>query len=144
MLVVMSASSSYTDRRPIAEPNLAWHSSRALTKAAGWSNARSREARFLRAYTKLLTDYLGGMPSPIQKELIRRASRTALRLELLDVRMLAGETSDQASREYVALNSVLIRTLRALGVAHKPPDPADRGLANYLAVKVLSDGRDAA
>jgi hypothetical protein len=62
-------------------------------------------------------------------------------LELLDVRMLAGETSEQASREYVALNSVLIRTLRALGVAHKPPGPVDQGcLAGYLATKARSDG----
>ncbi len=134
MLVAMDTSSS-PDHRQTGTGALprGWNCSRALTRAGGWTNSRSREARFLRAYAKLLADQLGGEPSDIQKELIRRAARTALRLELLDTRMLTtGDPGDAPSaREYVSLNSVLIRILRTLGMA-KVPAGKQQTLADYV------------
>jgi hypothetical protein len=109
-------------------------SSPGLNRPEGWVDGRTREGRYIREYQEMLADHHGGPPTVSQAELIRRASRTALRLELLDARMLAGELSkDQASREYVALNTGLIRILRELGMSKAPAEQSS--LAGYLAAK---------
>jgi hypothetical protein len=44
----------------------------------GWSiDGRSREGRFLRAYERMLAEHVGGKPSHVQRELIRRCARLA-------------------------------------------------------------------
>ena len=70
----------------------------------GWSiDGRSREGRFLRAYERMLAEHVGGKPSHVQRELIRRCAGLALHLELQDERsMLAGEMGDGMSRRYFA------------------------------------------
>jgi hypothetical protein len=84
----------------------------------GWSiDGRSREGRFLRAYERMLAEHVGGKPSHVQRELIRRCAGLALHLELQDERsMLAGEMGDGMSRRYLAWSNTLSRTLRLLGL----------------------------
>jgi hypothetical protein len=93
--------------------------SRAIDRGSiGWSlDGRSREGRFLTAYSDMLAEHCGGNPSRVQKELIRRCARLALHLELQDEKLLAGVTpSDHASRQYLAWNGHLSRTLLKLGL----------------------------
>jgi hypothetical protein len=82
----------------------------------------------------MLTEHLGGKPSRVQRELIRRCARLALHLELQDERsMLAGEMGDGMSRRYLAWNNTLSRTLRLLGLeSAKDHAPV---LADYLAAR---------
>jgi hypothetical protein len=64
-----------------------------------------------------LAEHLGGRPSRVQRELIRRCARLALHLELQDERsMMAGEMGDGMSRRYLAWHGALARTLRLLGL----------------------------
>ena len=93
--------------------------SRAIDRGSiGWSlDGRSREGRFLTAYSDMLAEHCGGNPSRVQQELIRRCARLALHLELQDEKLLAGVTpSDDASRQYLAWNGHLSRTLLKLGL----------------------------
>ena len=93
--------------------------SRAIDRGSiGWSlDGRSREGRFLTAYSDMLAEHCGGNPSRVQQELIRRCARLALHLELQDEKLLSGETpSDHASRQYLAWNGHLSRTLLKLGL----------------------------
>jgi hypothetical protein len=113
--------------------------SRAIDRGAvGWSiSGRSREGRFLRAYERMLTDHLGGKPSRVQAELIRRCSRLALHLELQDERsMQRSEMSDHASRQYLAWHGALIRTLRELGLQGAAPRAPT--LADYVAARTAA------
>jgi hypothetical protein len=100
--------------------------SRALDHPFGWGDARTKEARFLKAYEERLLKHLGGEPTVMQTELVRRACRTALRLELLDVDLICGKRrrDPASSREYVSLGTQLIRTLRALGMAKTEAEQA--------------------
>lgn len=105
--------------------------------AVGWSlDGRSREGRFLRNYERMLADHVagaGGMPSTVQRELIRRAARLALHIELQDERFMAGrEPSDHAGKQYLAWSASLVRTLKVLGVAPAAAKPTET-LASYLA-----------
>ena len=65
----------------------------------------------------MLVEHLGGAPSRVQMEMIRRCSRLALHLELMDEQLLSGERmSDFASRQYLAWSGSLMRALRLLGL----------------------------
>jgi hypothetical protein len=114
--------------------------SRAIDRGSvGWSiDGRSREGRFLRAYERMLTEHVGGKPSRVQGELIRRCARLALHLELQDERsMQSGEMSLHAGRQYLAWHGALARTLRLLGIEGKQ-QPAPN-LAEYLASKTPAE-----
>jgi hypothetical protein len=92
-------------------------------------DGRSREGRFLRAYERMLGLHVGGSPSAVQRQLIARAARLALHIELMDDRALkAGGMADRDSRQYLAWSNCLNRALRDLGLkgaAQKPPSIAD-------------------
>jgi hypothetical protein len=93
--------------------------SRALDRGSiGWSiDGRSREGRFLLAYQAMLAEHLGGSPSRVQRELIRRCARLALHLELQDEKLMTGAPpSDHTARQYLAWNNALVRTLARLGL----------------------------
>jgi len=83
----------------------------------GRIDGRSREGRFLAAFEAGLFAQLGGSPTTAQRFLVRRASRAALRLELLDEELAAtGELSVHGARAYSASENSLRRTLREIGV----------------------------
>jgi hypothetical protein len=86
----------------------------------------------LRAYEAMLVEHVGGKPSPVQGELIRRCARVALHLELADEKAFAGSAmSDPAARQYSIWSGSLVRTLRHLGLQGAPePVPT---LAEILA-----------
>lgn len=95
----------------------------------GRIDGRSREGRFLRAFEGDLIKQLGGSPSAAQAFLIRRAARSALRLELMDEELSEkGDVSAHAGRVYGALSNALRLTLRELGLrstTEKPKRLAD-------------------
>src|SRR5437764_846053 len=59
-------------------------------------DGRSREGRFLRTYERALIEHVGGSPSVVQRQLIHRAARLALHLELMDEKSL-GEGGEGAA-----------------------------------------------
>jgi hypothetical protein len=111
--------------------------------AVGWSiDGRSREGRFLRAYERMLAEHVGGRPSRVQAELIRRASRLALHLEIQDdLSLQTGQMSDHAGRQYLAWHGALARTLTLLGMESAAPRHAT--LQEYLSRRA-ADGQPAA
>jgi hypothetical protein len=65
----------------------------------------------------MLEEHLGGKPSRVQAEMIRRCARLALHLELQDERTLVSASmSDHTARQYLAWHGALVRTLRQLGL----------------------------
>jgi hypothetical protein len=69
----------------------------------------------------MLGEHVGGKPSRVQAELIRRCARLALHLELQDEKSLSGAgMSDHTARQYLAWHGALIRTLRQLGLRGAP------------------------
>ncbi len=106
----------------------------ALDHPSSWAkDGRTRQARFLKDYQQRLLAHIGGAPSTVQTELIRRASRLALHLELADARALAGtDPPAQAQRNYVALSTQLVRCLQALGIK-KPTEQVGPTLAEIVA-----------
>ena len=94
--------------------------SRAIDRGSvGWSiDGRSREGRFLRAYEAMLKEHLGGHPSTVQVQMIHRAARLALHLELQDEKALAGaEMTADGTRIYISWHRNLMSSLRQIGVA---------------------------
>lgn len=104
----------------------------------GTLDARSREGRYLRTYEAALTQHVGGQPSATQRILITRASRLALRLELLDETALAGSSSDHDLRLYSSLNNHLRLVMRELGLRPAAESTAP-SLADYLAHRASSE-----
>ena len=91
--------------------------SRTLARGSlgGRIDGRSREGRFLAAFEAGLIAQIGS-PTTAQRFLIRRASRAALRLELLDEELQAtGELSAHGARIYSALGNSLRLCLREIG-----------------------------
>ena len=130
-----------SDRVPESQkpvrPRLSRASSQAINRFQGWTNGRTREGRFLRRYSELLLQHLGHEPSPVELSLVRRSARLALRLELLDTQMLAGQGPGDL-REYPALNAQFIRCMKALGLHKHTKSAAPPKLAGYLATKARS------
>ena len=118
--------------------------SRAIDRGTlGEIDGRSREGRFLRAYEAMMMSHLGGSPSRIQGEMIRRCARLALHLELQDEKTLRGgeAMSEFSSRAYVAWHRALMSSLRLLGAGGvgKPTlEPSGPSLAEYLASKAAA------
>jgi hypothetical protein len=116
--------------------------SRALDRGSlgGVIDGRTREGRFLRHFENALIEHCGGSPSVVQRCLISRAARLALRLEMLDERALTGirEFTPHDSDRYIAWSNCLARTLTRLGLqpaaeASTPPtlDDVIRDLARH-------------
>jgi hypothetical protein len=142
----MSASTASIDeakrQKPVRE-RLSRASSRAINHPAGWGDARSKEGRYLRRFAAELFGYLGHEPSPIEAALIRRTARLALRLELMDLRMLTGaDVLDRADRDYSALNSQYLRCLAALGIRKPATRPSRPRLSDFLARRRADDQSD--
>ncbi len=117
-------------------PQLGPHS-RVLDRGTlGQLDGRSREGRFLRTYDAMLTKHLGGQPTRLQKEMIRRCARLALHLELADEKALirGEEMSAWGARSYVTWHRALMSALRTLGVEDfKTPLPPVPSLRDILA-----------
>jgi hypothetical protein len=109
-------------RSPRTIPRLGPYSKALDRGSCGWSiDGRSKEGRFLRAYERMLAEHLGGKPSRVQVELIRRCARLALHLELQDEKSLSDAgMSDHTARQYLAWHGALVRTLCQLGVRGSP------------------------
>jgi hypothetical protein len=99
-------------------------------------DGRSREGRFLRMYEAELIVHVGGAPSTTQRILITRASRLALRLELLDERALVGLSTEHDLRLYSSLNNHLRLVMRELGL--KPSLPPPPSLADLVRHEVAA------
>ena len=81
-------------------------------------DGRSREGRFLRSYEAMLREHVGGKPSVVKRQLIQRAARVALHLELLDEKSFAGghALTMHDARFYIAWSNSLARLLSRLGM----------------------------
>lgn len=106
-------------------PQLGPHSRVIDRGSLGQLDGRSREGRFLRTYDAMLTKHLGGKPSRVQREIIRRCARLALHLELADEKALirGEEMSACGARSYVTWHRALMSALRQLGIDELPPPP---------------------
>lgn len=89
----------------------------------GSLDGRSVEGRFLRAIEAQLAEHVGGQPSVSQRLLIARVARVALRLELYDRKLAAGEFTDHDGRVYNALHNALRLGLRELGMKSTAAKP---------------------
>ena len=111
--------------KPIKDPSKSKHGrlgpySRAIDRGALGSviPPHSREGRYLRHYEAMLTQHVGGKPSIVERQVIVRASRLALHLELLDERTLSeGKGLGQTDLHfYVSWSNALVRHLEKLGL----------------------------
>ena len=108
----------------------------------GSLDGRSVEGRFLRAIEAQLSEHVGGRPTVAQHLLISRVARVALRLELYDRKLAAGEFTDHDGRVYNALHNALRLGLREIGMkaaVAKAPSLADIA-AQIAADKVAASG----
>lgn len=105
----------------------------ALGRVNGWS----WEGRFLRAYEDMLIKHVGGNPNAIVRQLITRACRLALYVEIMDKRCLAngGDMTEHDRNYYLAWENALRRTLQAIGVKEPVQSSAPQTLDDYLAKK---------
>ena len=96
--------------------------SRVLTRGAiGASiSGSSREGRFLRHYEAELTRHVGSQPSIVERLMIARCARLALRLELLDERSIDGDMTERDGKHYLAWSRALVAMLRGLGTKGAP------------------------
>jgi hypothetical protein len=90
-------------------------------------DGRSREGKFIRRIEAELLDQLGDNPTFAQLLLVRRAARAALKLELYDRKLAAGEINGHDSRMYGGLSNNLRPLLREIEghavVKRKPKTP---------------------
>ena len=78
-------------------------------------DGRSREAQFMKTRRGELVAHVGGAPNAIQTQMIERAVRLSLHLELMDVRLAAGRRPTPHDRGvYIAWQNSLTRTLHKL------------------------------
>jgi hypothetical protein len=101
--------------------------------ARGSVDGRSREGRYLAALKTELNHHVGGNPSIAERLLIDRLAQVALRLQLFDEKMAAGELTDHDARVYGALHNALRLMLREVGV--KPSAQPPLSLADYIATQ---------
>ena len=81
-----------------------------------------------------LTAYVG-TPSAVQRQLIERAVRLSLQLELMDERLTHGATfKTRDHNHYLAWSNALTRTLARLGAGGVAASPGP-SLADYLSAK---------
>ena len=80
-------------------------------------DGRSKEGRFLRRYEAMLVEHVGGNPTIAQRELITRAARLALHLELMDEETLTDpghHFTQHGHNFYVSWSNALARVLARL------------------------------
>jgi hypothetical protein len=118
--------------------------SRALERGAvGSLNGNTAEAKYIQAYEAMLVEHVGN-PSPVQQQLIIRASRLALHLELWDQRTIpnGGALTASGQRNYIQWSNALAKTLLRLGV-QPPPAPAPNLQDLFADIARRRDGRAA-
>lgn len=80
-------------------------------------DGRSNEAVLARDVRAALVQHVGGNPSAVQSILIQRAVMLSVHLAMMDRKALEdGALSLHASRQYLAWNNGLTRTVRELGL----------------------------
>lgn len=101
--------------------------SRVLELGAGSAtlDLRSWEGRFLRAFERQLSEHVGGAPSIVERLLISRLARVALRLELFDRKIDGGSLTDHDARVYGALHGQFRLMLRELGMKGTTEAPGE-------------------
>ena len=101
---------------------------------------RTREAAFMRRIRNELTEHVGGRPTAPQRLLIERLVVVALRLQLYDRKMTAGEViTDHDGRVFAGLHTAYRLMLRELD--KRPAAAADKPLPSLAD---LFPGRTAA
>jgi hypothetical protein len=128
-LAPLNQSVQYQDIMQRKKPALSVYSRpETLAKLDG----RTSHAKLVQGVRADLTTHCGGTPSITQRGLIDRAAWLTLHLAMMDARTVGGlGMTDHDSRQYLAWNNGLIRTLRQLGLkgaAEQPPS-----LAQHLA-----------
>ncbi len=91
-------------------------------------DGRSREAQYMKRARADLIAHVGGTPSAVQRNLIERAVRLMLGLELLDERLTHGQAfTAHDHNHYIAWSNALTRTLARLGMKGeaRAPTPAE-------------------
>jgi hypothetical protein len=87
---------------------------------------------------KQLLAHVGGAPNFVQRQLIERAARLTLYVEMLDARSLkAGSMSDHDQKQYLAWSNSLVRVLRDLGI--EAAAQKSRSLSDIVGSKGLND-----
>jgi hypothetical protein len=95
-------------------------------------DGRRKEALFLKNYRAELIRHVGGRPNAVELALIERASRLALYLEAMDLRLATGEPfTEMEHRTYLAWSNTLARVLTRIGV--KASSEAAPSLAEVMA-----------
>jgi len=85
-------------------------------------DGRSKPAQFMRRVRAELVTHVGGSPSAVERQLIERAVRLSLQLELMDERLTHGEAfTTHDHNAYLAWSNSLGRTLKLLGLKSAPP-----------------------
>lgn len=101
-------------------------------------DGRSREAQYMKRVRAELTTHVG-IPTAVQRQLIERAVRLSLQLELMDERLTNGmRFKPRDHNHYLAWSNALTRTLARLGTG-SVESPPSLSLEAYLAKKG-SDG----
>jgi len=89
-------------------------------------DGRSREAQFMKRVREELTKCIGN-PTAVQRQLIERAVRLSLQLELMDEKLTHGATFKVHEHNYyLAWSNALTRTLGRLGLNGRSSEPASR------------------
>jgi hypothetical protein len=103
-------------------------------------DGRSKEAMFMRRVRAELTAHVGGKPSAVERQLIERAVRLSLALELMDERLTHGAAfGAHDHNSYLAWSNSLGRTLRLLGLKPTPkPAPTLQEIAAQIAAEKAS------
>jgi hypothetical protein len=107
-------------------------------------DGRSREAQYMRQVRSDLIKHVGGSPSAVQRQLIERAVRLSLQLELMDERLMHHESfTAHDHNAYLAWSNALTRTLARLGLSaakSKPtlPNPNQTGRGMGIADLIAS------
>jgi len=102
-------------------------------------DGRTVQARRYRELCSDLASDLGGDPSAGQWLLVCRGAALAVQLELLEQSILTGTTIDAA--EYASLTSVLIRTLKTLGLERRAKDVTPAATIDAHAAAVREAGQ---
>ena len=85
-------------------------------------DGRTRQALFMQRLRKKLLDHFGGDPTITQRQLIERAVRLSMQVEIFDAKFFKdGELSERDQRQHVTYSNALSRTLAKLGVGGKSP-----------------------
>ena len=88
----------------------------------GRVDGRSKEGRLLKQMRTVLTEQVGGNPTPPQTMLIERCAMLQLRCAVLDRRIIDGTFTQYDNNSYIAFTNALRRALVALGIVDPNPE----------------------